>query len=141
MVRIILAIFMLAACGHGSSVDAPLAVAADYEARERAQMVDTDRCGPAFIQEKLPASVQRVVGPIADGPFKPVCARHDACYRLGEKTQSWCDDRMRDEMVAICNTGEAGLTYGIPVIGPSLCRFHAGLYYCLLYTSPSPRDS
>ena len=129
MVRFILPILLLAACGHGSLVDAPSAIPADYEARERAQMVDTDRCGPAFIQDKLPASVQRVIAPLADGPFKPVCARHDACYRLGEKTQSWCDDRMRDEMIGICNTGEAGFTYRVPGIGPSLCRFHAGLYY------------
>jgi len=129
MLRIILAILFLAACGHGAGVDVPTSVAPDYEARERAQMVDTDRCGPAFIQDKLPGPVQRVIGPLADGPFRPVCARHDACYRLGEKTQSWCDDRMRAEMTAICDTGKAGAAYSVPGIGPSLCRFHGSLYY------------
>lgn len=92
-------------------------------------MEETDRCGPEFLQTKLPDGLVDVIGPIADGPFGPVCKRHDACYRLKENSQAWCDDRMRDEMVAICNTGEATPAYSVPVIGKPLCRFHASLYY------------
>lgn len=113
----------------GRGVDAPMDVGADYAAREAQMMEAGDRCGPSFIQDKLPATAQRVIGPIADGPFRPVCARHDACYRLGEKTQAWCDDRMRSEMLGICEQGGSTPTYSVPVIGASLCRFHAGMYY------------
>lgn len=113
----------------GQGVDAPIDVPADYAAREQQHMEDSDRCGPEFLQERLSAGMLNIIGPIADGPFRPVCKRHDACYRLKEMTQAWCDDRMRDEMISICNTGEATPAYSVPVIGPSLCRFHAGLYY------------
>ncbi len=124
---------LIAGCTvRGQGVDAPVAVGADYAAREAAMMQDGDRCGPKFIQENLPASVQRVIGPIADGPFRLVCARHDACYRLGEKNQAWCDDRMRAEMLSVCAAGNSTATYSIPGIGASLCRFHAGMYYAAI---------
>lgn len=121
---------LVAACTVlGDGVDAPVPVPDDYAAREAAAMKDSDRCGPEFIQTKLPEGFVNVIGPITDGPFRPVCARHDACYRIDEKTQAWCDDRMREEMNAICESGRATPTYSVPLIGPSLCRFHAGLYY------------
>jgi hypothetical protein len=101
----------------------------DYVEREAAFMKDDDRCGPEFLQTKLPKAFVKVIGPIGDGPFGPVCKRHDACYRLKEHSQAWCDDRMRDEMVAICDTGKATPTYSVPIIGTPLCKFHAGLYY------------
>lgn len=125
----ILVVLFTTGLTHGQGVDAPMDVPDDYVERERAQMKDDDRCGPEFLQTKLPSAFVDVIGPIADGPFRPVCQRHDACYRLKEKTQAWCDDRMRDEMVGICNTGEATAAYSAPVIGKPLCRFHAGLYY------------
>lgn len=111
------------------AVDAPIDLPDDYIEREAALMKDDDRCGPEFLQTKLPKSFVKLVGPITDGPFRPVCKRHDACYRLKEHSQAWCDDRMRDEMIGICDTGKATPTYGVPVIGKPLCRFHAGLYY------------
>lgn len=125
-----LSLLMLAGCTvSGQGIDAPVDVGADYAAREALMMEEGDSCGPTFVQEKLPATAQRVISPIADGPFRPVCARHDACYRLGEKTQAWCDDRMRDEMLGICAKGGATKAYSVPVIGASLCQFHAGMYY------------
>lgn len=124
---------ILAGCTvRGQGVDAPIDVGADYRAREAAMMQDGDRCGPKFIQDNLPASVQRVIAPLADGPFRPVCARHDACYRLAEQNQAWCDDRMRAEMLAVCTVGNSTATYSIPGIGASLCRFHAGMYYAAI---------
>lgn len=115
-----------------NQVDAPAQVGDDYLAREAAFMDAADSCGPEFVQDKLPGSLKSVIEPLADGPFRPVCARHDACYRLGEKSQAWCDDRMRDEMFAICDTGQAGVAYRVPSVGASLCKFHGGMYYRLI---------
>lgn len=113
-------------------VDVPKDVGADYAAREAAFMDEADSCGPQFVQDKLPARLKSAIEPLADGPFRPVCARHDACYRMGEMSQAWCDDRMLEEMLAICDTGRAGLGYSIPEFGPSLCRFHGGMYFRLI---------
>lgn len=125
--------FVAAACALISNqVDAPKDVGGDYIAREASFMDTADSCGPAFVQDQLPGTLKAAIEPLADGPFRPVCARHDACYRLGEKSQAWCDDRMRDEMFAICDTGQAGVAYRIPGIGSSLCKFHGGMYYRLI---------
>ncbi|MEL6662937.1 MAG: hypothetical protein AAFR33_08030 [Pseudomonadota bacterium] len=123
-----LAVICASAC-TARGVDAPLALESGYAAREAAMMEATDQCGPEALTGSVPAWIANTVAVVADGPFRPVCARHDACYRLGEQSQSWCDDRMRDEMQAICDSGNATATYSVPVIGPSLCRFHAGAYY------------
>lgn len=122
-----------AACALISKqVDAPADVGEDYLEREAGFMDVADSCGPEFVQDKMPGALKSVIEPLADGPFRPVCARHDACYRLGEKSQAWCDDRMRDEMFAICDTGQAGIAYRVPGVGPSLCKFHGGMYYRLI---------
>ncbi|MCR9080636.1 MAG: hypothetical protein NXH78_16225 [Hyphomonadaceae bacterium] len=127
------AAIIIAACALiANPIDAPAEVGEDYLARESEFMESTDSCGPEFVQEKLPGTLKSMIEPLADGPFRPVCARHDACYRLGEKSQAWCDDRMRDEMFAICDTGQAGVVYRVPGVGPSLCRFHGGMYYRLI---------
>ncbi len=115
-----------------AGIDAPLTLDEDYLAREAKMIEDIDQCGPEFIQEKLPASVAKSVAPITDGPFGPVCKRHDGCYRLKEKDQSWCDTRMKQEMMAICASGKATAAYSVPVVGPALCRFHATLYYAAI---------
>ena len=121
---------LLAGCTvTGEGVDYPVPVDADYAAREAMMRDPDDRCGPEFIQTKLPASFVNVVGAVTDGPFRPVCQRHDACYRLQERTQAECDRRMKREMAAICASGKATPTYSLPMVGKSLCRFHAGLYY------------
>ncbi|KCZ92757.1 hypothetical protein [Hyphomonas johnsonii] len=126
-------ITVLAACLTArNATDAPVALPADYVAREAANMDPADRCGPAFIQDHVPAGLISVMGPVIDGPFRPVCRRHDACYRLNEHTQSWCDDRMRDEMLAICDLQAGSGAYRVPGIGLSLCRFHAGVYYAAI---------
>jgi hypothetical protein len=114
------------------NVDRVIPPSVDYEARERAAMQEGDRCGPEFIQTKLPAGLVSVVGPVTDGPFRPVCARHDACYRLQEKSQAWCDDRMSGEMEDVCEGGDLPAVYGAPVVGKSLCMFHAGVYYAAI---------
>jgi len=124
---------VVASCASLSNpVDVPADVGEDYILREAEHMEAADSCGPEFVQDKLPDALKSVIEPLADGPFRPVCARHDACYRLGEKSQAWCDDRMRDEMFAICDTGQAGVAYRIPGIGPSLCKFHGGIYYRMI---------
>lgn len=126
------AVLVVACAVIGKGVDAPRDIDTAYAARERAMMQDSDRCGPASITDKLPDGFANVVGVITDGPFRPVCRRHDACYRLGEKDQTWCDERMRDEMRGICETGKATPAYSAPIIGRSLCLFHAGLYHAAI---------
>lgn len=108
---------------------------AAYDARERATMEASDRCGPQFIQSKLPEGFVGTAGKIVDGPFRPVCARHDACYRLGEKSQGWCDARMKNEMQDVCESAEEAATYSVPAIGHSLCRFHASVFYAAINNS------
>ena len=75
--------------------DLPSSLATTYEEREQSMMRDSDHCGPPWLTE--------VTGSALDGQFEQVCKRHDACYRLQEKTQRWCDDRMEREMDAICD--------------------------------------
>ncbi|MEL6830660.1 MAG: hypothetical protein AAFO63_11035 [Pseudomonadota bacterium] len=129
---LMIAIVIAACTPNLNQVDVPADVGEAYLLREAEFMDSADSCGPEFVQDKLPGALKTVIEPLADGPFRPVCARHDACYRLGEKSQAWCDDRMRDEMFAICDTGQAGVAYRVPEIGPSLCRFHGGMYYRLI---------
>ncbi|MEQ9314589.1 MAG: hypothetical protein RLN72_01990 [Henriciella sp.] len=113
----------------GAPADLPVAVSAAYLEREATQMEPHDSCGPEFVQESLPGFLRAAIEPLTDGPFRPACKRHDACYRLREQSQSWCDDRFREEMFATCNSGTGGLAYSIPGIGPPLCRAQGGLYY------------
>lgn len=130
---LLMVVIIVTACALISNqVDVPADVGEDYLIREAEFMDSADSCGPEFVQDKLPGALRTMIEPLADGPFRPVCARHDACYRLGEKSQTWCDDRMRDEMFAICDTGQAGAAYRVPRVGPSLCRFHGGMYYRLI---------
>ncbi len=135
LIGLALGFLSIAACASAQIVDAPVALEPGYATREAAQMVDGDRCGPEFVQTKLPGYIEAVLGPVADGPFRPVCERHDACYRLNEQTQAWCDDRMRDEMYAICETGQAGGLYNAPVVGQAFCKRHANLYYAAINTT------
>ena len=123
------ALFLGGCTVFGTPADVPVAAGAAYLAREQAHMEPQDSCGPEFVQESLPGFVRAVIDPLADGPFRPACKRHDACYRLREQTQAWCDDRFREEMFATCETGTGGLLYSVPQLGPSLCRFHGSLYY------------
>ncbi len=118
------ALSLIAACATASGIDQPLPLEADYAAREAGASEPHDRCGPEFIQERLPGFVVSMIGPIIDGPFRPVCERHDACYRLREQTQAWCDDRMRTEMMDICGAGRSGNSPG-----GALCRLRASLYF------------
>ncbi|MGB3625478.1 MAG: hypothetical protein WA989_06615 [Henriciella sp.] len=127
------AVFALAGCAVlGAPQDIAIPVAADYQAREQAQMKPHDSCGPEFMQAAVPGLIRAVLEPLADGPFRASCRRHDACYRLQEHSQAWCDERFREEMVATCNTGTGGLGYSLPGIGPPLCRVQGGLYFSLV---------
>ena len=110
-------------------VDAPRPVPVDYAAREAQKIDPDDSCGPEFIQDNLPAWVVSATTPVFDGPFRPACERHDACYGLEEYSQAWCDDRFLEEMRGICETGRAGGVYSAPLIGPMLCRRRANAYH------------
>ncbi|GGB68843.1 hypothetical protein [Henriciella pelagia] len=127
---IVTALCALAGCNlFGAPADLPLVIDEAYLTREGGKMEPQDSCGPEFVQERFPGVLRAVIDPLADGPFRPACRRHDACYRLREKDQAWCDDRFRAEMVSTCDSGTGGLGYSIPRLGPSLCRFHASLYF------------
>ena len=118
------AAFALNACASAPGIDRPMPLDPAYAAREAAASKPADRCGPEFISDNLPASVVAFMGPALDGPFRPVCERHDACYELRERSQTWCDTRMRREMLDICAAGRTGGSFG-----GALCRMRAGIYY------------
>lgn len=123
----ILALFcllVLGACASAPGIDRPMVVDAAYADREDSQRAAGDRCGPEFIERVLPEFVLSTLEPLIDGPFGPVCKRHDACYRLGEQSQTWCDLRMRTEMIDICNAGRREGS-----VGGGLCRVRAGAYH------------
>lgn len=115
---------MVAACASAPGTDRPVPLDPAYAARETAAISSGDRCGPKFISDRLPPSIVSIMGPVLDGPFYPVCARHDACYGLQEHTQSWCDLRMRTEMMDICAAGRTESAFG-----ERLCRMRAQLYF------------
>jgi hypothetical protein len=117
-------LWTLAACASARGIDRPVQLPPDYAAREASASKPADRCGPEFISDNAPAAAVALLGPMFDGPFRPVCARHDACYELREQTQAWCDQRMRTEMLDICAVGRPA---GSP--GAALCRVRAGLYF------------
>jgi hypothetical protein len=121
---------MISACATAPGIDRPVPLDAGYAAREVAAGKPADRCGPEFISDHLPQSLVSLMGPLLDGPFRPVCARHDACYELREQTQAWCDDRMRTEMIDICNAGRTESS-----AEAALCRFRAGIYASLVDNS------
>jgi len=118
------------ACATAPGIDRPVPLDPGYAAREIAAGKPADRCGPEFISDNLPKSIVSLMGPALDGPFRPVCARHDACYELREQTQTWCDERMRTEMLDICKAGRADGSFGA-----ALCRLRASLYYGMVDNS------
>ena len=73
---------MTTACATAPGIDRPVPLDAEYAVRETAAGKPADRCGPEFISDHLPQSLVSLMGPLIDGPFRPVCARHDACYEL-----------------------------------------------------------
>jgi len=121
---LIAALLMLSGCAATPGIDRPMPLSADYLSREDSAREAWDRCGPEFIQLNMPAPVVSLLGPLMDGPFGPVCQRHDACYRLQEHSQTWCDERMRNEMMDICNDGRPADS-----AAAALCRFRADLYH------------
>lgn len=121
------AVCALAACASATGIDRPMALDPGYAAREASERKPADRCGPEFISDHLPTPVVSLMGPLLDGSFRPVCARHDACYELREQTQAWCDARMRTEMLDICNAGRSDGS-----IGGALCRLRASMYFGLV---------
>lgn len=114
---------VVCACASARGIDRPMTLDPAYAAREAGARKPADRCGPEFISDNLPVSVVSLMGPLLDGPFRPVCARHDACYELREQSQAWCDARMRAEMMDICNAGRSDGS-----VGGALCRFRADIY-------------
>ncbi|MFN4023433.1 MAG: hypothetical protein ACK4MQ_01255 [Hyphomonas sp.] len=120
-------LLVLGACATAPGIDRPMALDPAYAAREDASRKPHDRCGPEFVERMLPEFVLSSLEPLIDGPFRPVCQRHDACYRLGEMSQAQCDTRMRTEMIDICNAGRA---HGSA--GGRLCRLRAGRYHAMV---------
>ena len=117
----------LGACASAPGIDRPVQLEAGYAERESSKHIEGDRCGPEFLERFLPEFVLSSLKPLLDGPFGPVCQRHDACYRLGEQSQAWCDERMLTEMNAICNAGrEEGSA------GAKLCRKRASAYHSMV---------
>lgn len=125
-----LALSILGACASAPGIDRPMTLDPAYAVRESGASKPADRCGPEFISDNLPKSVVAAMGPLLDGPFRPVCARHDACYELREQTQAWCDARMRTEMIDICNAGRSEAS-----AGAVLCRIRAGMYFGMVDNS------
>ncbi len=121
---LIAALLMLSGCSATPGIDRPMPLSEDYLSREDSAREAWDQCGPEFIQLNMPAPVVSLLGPLMDGPFGPVCERHDACYRLQEHSQTWCDERMRTEMMDICNDGRPADS-----AAAALCRFRADLYH------------
>jgi len=126
----ILCAAMATACASAPGIDRPVPLDPGYAAREAAAGKPADRCGPEFISDRLPGPVVSLMGPPLDGPFRPVCARHDACYELREQTQAWCDARMRTEMIGICDAGRTQAS-----AAAALCRLRAGVYAGLVDNS------
>jgi hypothetical protein len=121
---LIASMWWIAACASAPGIDRPVPLDAGYAARELGASKPSDRCGPEFISDHLPKSIVSLMGPVLDGSFRPVCARHDACYELREQTQAWCDDRMHTEMLDICNANRSETS-----AGAALCRMRARLYF------------
>lgn len=124
---VVFLLLALCACATAPDIDRPEPLDAAYVAREESKHEPDDRCGPEFLEKALPEFVLSSLEPLLNGPFGPVCQRHDACYRLGEQSQAWCDDRMRKEMIAICN---AGRDHGSA--GAMLCRKRARAYHAMV---------
>lgn len=99
------------------------ALADDYRDRETAAMMNVDQCGPSFLTDNAPASF----GSAVSGAFRPACQRHDACYRLGEQTQKWCDDQFGADLLAICSDEPAGFR--------DACETRASLFEALVRTT------
>lgn len=117
-------LWLAAACASAPGIDRPVPLDPGYAARESGASKPSDRCGPEFISDHLPKSLVAFMSPALDGPFRTACERHDACYELREQTQSWCDARMRTEMLDICAAGRSEGSFG-----GAMCRMRAGLYY------------
>lgn len=90
-----------------------------YKERERDAYRGADYCGPDFLTKYIDSSIS--------GPFLPVCKKHDACYRLGEKSQTFCDNQMKVEMKKICNSK--------PWYAVASCKTHAAIFGHLIETT------
>lgn len=99
------------------------AIAETYRDRETAALLESDQCGPAFLTERAPISFGNAVS----GIFKSACQRHDACYKLKEKSQKWCDDQFDTDLMAIC----AGESQDFRV----LCQVRAKIFANLVRTT------
>ncbi|HAY06082.1 MAG TPA: hypothetical protein PKV67_03715 [Hyphomonas sp.] len=124
---VVFLLLALCACATAPGIDRPVPLDAAYAEREESKHGPDDRCGPEFLEKALPEFVLSSLEPLLDGPFGPVCQRHDACYRLGEQSQAWCDERMLREMTAICNAGRDEES-----AGAMLCRKRAGAYHSMV---------
>lgn len=127
---LIAVLLLLPGCAATPGIDRPMPLSEDYLRREDGAREAWDRCGPEFIQLNMPAPIVSLLGPLMDGPFGPVCQRHDACYRLQEHSQTWCDERMRKEMMDICNDGRKEDS-----AAAALCRIRADLYHGMVDNS------
>lgn len=79
----------------------------NYEELERQAIRKTDHCGtPDLINWISNENLKSRAKTLLNYEFELACLRHDACYRIKEKTQAWCDDRFREEIRAICEQKE-----------------------------------
>lgn len=59
---------------------------------------------------------------IPDGPFSPACDNHDLCYGDTGVSQAECDQRFKNDMYAICESGSSGMSVAD-------CKTLADYYY------------
>ena len=91
----------------------------NYKHRERRAYSQTDYCGPSFLTKHIGSSIS--------GPFLHVCKQHDACYRLGEKSQRFCDNQMKVGMEKVCQRK--------PWYEQPRCQTHASIFGRLIETT------
>jgi len=91
----------------------------NYKQRERSAYSKTDYCGPSFLTKHIGSSIS--------GPFIHVCKQHDACYRLGEKSQRFCDNQMKVGMDKVCQRR--------PWYEQPRCQTHASIFGRLIETT------
>ncbi|MEM7188340.1 MAG: hypothetical protein AAF439_01900 [Pseudomonadota bacterium] len=125
---------ILSRVGNGKSIDTRVARSDPksdfnfgYHRREEAAVKQgQDWCGPAKVTKEVPT----VLNSTFSQYFIPVCERHDACYRLRERTQKFCDDQMVEGMKDAC---DAKFSKGHP--NSVDCYYQAKVFTVILRSS------
>lgn len=96
---------ILAAGAATPGTDRLMLLSEDYHSREGKAGGTWDWCVRPEIHPAEPARTDdRAAWPPDGRPSGPACQRYNACCHLQEYSQAWCEERMRSEMMGICNT-------------------------------------